>query len=65
MDYMTMVQPWQKQRISLLTSTSRSVLGLMKPPIQWVPEVLSPMIKCGWGVTLTTHPHPSAAKVKN
>jgi hypothetical protein len=28
-----------------------------QPPIQRVPGVLSPGIKCGRGVTLTTHPH--------
>jgi hypothetical protein len=26
-------------------------------PIQWVPGVLSPGVKRGRGVTLTTHPH--------
>jgi hypothetical protein len=26
-------------------------------PIQWVPGVLFPGVKCGWGVTLTTHLH--------
>jgi hypothetical protein len=30
---------------------------LDKPPIQWVPGVLSPRVKRGRGVTLTTHPH--------
>jgi hypothetical protein len=32
-------------------------IGLTQPPIQWVPEVLSPGLKRGRGVTLTTHPH--------
>jgi hypothetical protein len=27
------------------------------PPIQWVPGVLSPGVKRGRGVMLTTHPH--------
>jgi hypothetical protein len=26
-------------------------------PVQWVPGVLSPGVKRGRGVTLTTHPH--------
>jgi hypothetical protein len=29
-----------------------------QPPIQWVPGVLSPGVKRGRGVTLTTQPHP-------
>jgi hypothetical protein len=32
-------------------------LGPTQPPVQWVPGVLSPGIKRGWGVMLTTHPH--------
>jgi hypothetical protein len=28
-----------------------------QPPIQWVPWVLSPGVKRGRGVTLTSHPH--------
>jgi hypothetical protein len=35
---------------------SRPALGPTQPPVQWVPEVLSPGLKRG-GVTLTTHPH--------
>jgi hypothetical protein len=31
--------------------------GPTQPPIQWVPGVLSPGVKRGRGVTLTTHPH--------
>jgi hypothetical protein len=31
--------------------------GPTQPPVQWVPEVLSPGIKRDQGVTLTTHPH--------
>jgi hypothetical protein len=27
-----------------------------QPPLQWVPGVLSPGVKRGWGVALTTHP---------
>jgi hypothetical protein len=40
-----------------LASVSRPALGPTQPPVQWVPEVLSPGLKCGRGVTLTTHPH--------
>jgi hypothetical protein len=32
-------------------------VGPTQPPIQWVPGVLSPRVKRGRGVTLTTHPH--------
>jgi hypothetical protein len=31
-------------------------LGPAHPPVQWVPGVLSPGLKRGRGVTLTTHP---------
>jgi hypothetical protein len=34
---------------------SRPALGPTQPPVQWVPEVLSPGVKGGRGVTLTTH----------
>jgi hypothetical protein len=46
----------QGQRIFLLAPASRLALGT-QPPIQWVPGVLSPGVKRGRGVTLTTHPH--------
>jgi hypothetical protein len=36
---------------------SRPALGPTQPPVQWVPGVLSPGLKRGRGVTLTTHPH--------
>jgi hypothetical protein len=39
-----------------LAFVSRLALGPTRPPIQWVPGVLSPGIKRGRGVTLTTHP---------
>jgi len=32
-------------------------LGPTQPPVQWVPGVLSPGLKRGWVVTLTTHSH--------
>jgi hypothetical protein len=36
---------------------SRPALGPTQPPVQWVPGVLSPGVKRGQGLTLTTHPH--------
>jgi len=36
---------------------SRPTLGPTKPPMHWVPGVLSPGVKRGRGVRLTTHPH--------
>jgi hypothetical protein len=44
--------PGQGQRIFLLASASRLALGPTQPPIHWVP-----VVKCSWGMTLTTHPH--------
>jgi hypothetical protein len=49
--------PRQGQRIFLLAPASRPVLGPTRPPVQWVPGVLSRGVKRGRGVTLTTHPH--------
>jgi hypothetical protein len=43
---------------------SRPALGPTQPPVQRVLEVLSPEVKRGRGVTLTTHP-PSSAEVVN
>jgi hypothetical protein len=48
--------PWQKQEIFTLTSVSRPALGPTQPPVQWIPGVLSPGVKRGRGLTLTTHP---------
>jgi hypothetical protein len=36
---------------------SRPALGPTQPPVQRVPGILSPGLKRGRGVTLTTHPH--------
>jgi hypothetical protein len=49
--------PRQGQRIFLVASASRPALGPTKPPVQWVPGVVSPGVKRGRGVMLTTHPH--------
>jgi hypothetical protein len=51
------VRPRQGQRIFLLAPASRPALGPTQPPIQWVPGVFSPGVKCGQGVMLTTHFH--------
>jgi hypothetical protein len=48
--------PRQGQRIFPLTSASRPALGPTQPPIQWLPGALSPGVKRGRGVMLTTHP---------
>jgi hypothetical protein len=40
-----------------LDSVSRQALRSTQPPVQWVPGVLSPGVKRGQGVTLTTHSH--------
>jgi hypothetical protein len=49
--------PRQEQRIFPLSSVSRPALGPTQLPLQWVPGVLSPGVKRGRGVMLTTHPH--------
>jgi hypothetical protein len=51
------VRSRQRQIIFLLAPASRPALGPTQPPIQWVPGVLSPGVKRGRGVMLTTHPH--------
>jgi hypothetical protein len=50
--------PRQRQRILPLTSASRPALRPTQPPVQWVPGALSPGLKRGRGVMLTTHPLP-------
>jgi hypothetical protein len=40
-----------------LASVSRPALGPTQPPVQWAPVVISPGVKRGRGVMLTTHPH--------
>jgi hypothetical protein len=47
----------QGQRIFPVASVSRPALGPTQPPVQRVPGVLSPVVKRGRGVTLTTHLH--------
>jgi hypothetical protein len=49
--------PGRGERIFPLASVSRPALGSMQPPVQWLPGVLSPGLKRGQGVTLTTHFH--------
>jgi hypothetical protein len=39
------------------SSASKPALGPAQPPVQWVPGVLSPVVKRDRGVMLTTHPH--------
>jgi hypothetical protein len=57
------VRSRQGQRIFPIASLSRPALGPTQPPVQWVPGVLSPRVKRGRGVTLTTHP-PSSAEIE-
>jgi hypothetical protein len=49
--------PRQRRKDFPLTPVSGPALGLTQPPVQWVPGVLSPGLKHGRGMTLTTHPH--------
>jgi hypothetical protein len=49
--------PGRSKRIFPLTSVSRPALWPTQLPVQWVLEVLSPGVKRGRGVTLTTHPY--------
>jgi hypothetical protein len=51
--------PTQAKGSFPVTSKSRPALGPTQPPVQWVGywKVLSPEVKSGQGMTLTTHPH--------
>jgi hypothetical protein len=49
--------PAEAKGFSSLAPVSRPALRPTQPPVQWVPGVLSPGVKSGRGVTLTTHPH--------
>jgi hypothetical protein len=49
--------PGRGERIFPLTSESRPALRPTQPPVQWVPGDISPGLRRGRGVTLTTHPH--------
>jgi hypothetical protein len=55
-DWTNQFDPRQRQRIFPLASVFRPALRLTQLPIQWVSRVLSPGVKRGRGVTLTTHP---------
>jgi hypothetical protein len=48
--------PGRGEMIFPLACASRPALGPTQPPVQWVPGILSPGLKRGRGVTLTTHP---------
>jgi hypothetical protein len=48
--------PRQRQMIFPLASVSIPALGPTQPPMQWVSGVISPGVKRGRGVTVTTHP---------
>jgi hypothetical protein len=49
--------PSRRERIFPLASVTIPALGPVQPPVQRVSGVLSPGLKCGRGVTLTTHPY--------
>jgi hypothetical protein len=50
------LDPRQRQRIFSQASVFRAALSSTHP-IQWVPVILTPRVKRGRGVTLTTLPH--------
>jgi hypothetical protein len=47
--------PGRSERIFPLAFVSRPALRPTQPPVQCVPGLLSPGVKCGRGVTVTTH----------
>jgi hypothetical protein len=49
-------RPFIREEIFPLTSVSRPALGPTQPPVQCVPDVLSPGLKRCRGVTMTTIP---------
>jgi len=49
--------------IFLFATTFRPAQGPTQPPIQWVPEALTPEVK--WPEREADHLHPSSAQVKN
>jgi hypothetical protein len=49
--------PGRGERIFPVASVSRPALGPTQLPVQWVPGILSPGVKSGRGMTLTTHAH--------
>jgi hypothetical protein len=49
--------PRQRRKDFSCTLVSRPALRPTQSPVQCVPRVLSPRLKRGRGVTLTTHPH--------
>jgi hypothetical protein len=49
--------PGRGERIFLLASVSWPALGSINPPVKWVPGFITPELKSGRGVTLTTHLH--------
>jgi hypothetical protein len=49
---------WQRRKDGFpLAFVFRPALGPTQTPVQWVPGVISPGLKRGRGVTLTTHHH--------
>jgi hypothetical protein len=55
-DWTTEVPSPTEAKVFPVASVSRPALRPIQPPVQWVLGVLSPGVKRGRGVTLTTHP---------
>jgi hypothetical protein len=49
--------PGRGEKTFPVSSVSRPAMRPTQPPVQWVPGILSPGLKRGRGVSLTTHPH--------